>query len=167
MRAIQNDSWIGDVYELLRNRFRPFRRFGLVLIIAICGCASQAPVKVPPPVNKDWTITIGFNYDFTNYPICSASITKGCIIGFTWGYNQGSTAIPLKTSATSICTGSTQPVTCTDTANSTLGIGSMTAYAVANAIDNNGNPVSSGSSAPSAPVNIAVGIPTNVTWSTK
>ena len=140
------------------------RRAALLTLLILVGCSAKAPV--PAPI-KDWSITVGFNYDFTNFPVCSATVTKGCITGFTWGYTQGTVSTPLKTSTTTICTGSTQPLACVDTANSTLGIGPTTFYAIANGIDNNGNSVSSGQSAPSAVLNIVIGTPTGVTGSAK
>lgn len=118
----------------------------LPLLLLLVGCGGANVVtNTPPPVNADWTITVSFSYDFTNYVPCSASVTKGCISGFTWGYVQGTTSVPLKTSPPNVCTGTTQPETCIDTANSTLGIGSVVPYAVANGFDNSGNPVSSAS----------------------
>ena len=117
---------------------------GLVAVLLLAGCAAKPPVTPPPPPPvKDWTITVTFNYDFTNFVPCSATVTKGCITGFTWGYLQSGASIPLKTSAVTVCTGVTQPETCTDVTNSTLGIGPITYYAIANGIDNNGAAVSS------------------------
>ena len=45
----------------------------------------------------------------------------------------------LKTSPASICTGTTQPETCTDTTNSKLPMGAITFYVAANFVDNSGN----------------------------
>lgn len=111
------------------------------LLLLISGCRAAAPV--PPGPNKDWTITVTFKFDFTNYLPCSTTVTKGCVTGFTFGYSQGGTQVPLKTSPTSICTGATQPQTCTDTVNSVLGIGPTIFYVTANGIDNSGAAVTS------------------------
>jgi hypothetical protein len=127
----------------------------LVFALLAAGCSGHRPIR--PPV-KDWTITVTFNYDFTNFPQCSATVTKGCVNGFTWGYLQGTTQIPLKTSPVSVCTGATQPEACTDSANALLGIGTVVYYAQANGIDNNGNAVSSALDQ-SAPDNIVIGVP--------
>ena len=116
----------------------------------------------PPPPPKDWLITVTFNYDFTNFVPCSGTVTKGCISGFTWGYVEGGTNFPLKTSLPAICTGTTNPKPCTDTANSTLGIGPWNAYVVATGIDNNGAVVSS-LQANSPVATVVIGNPTNVT----
>lgn len=136
----------------------------LVLVVsmtALSGChSSSAPV--PPAPNRDWTITATFKYDFTNYSICSATITRGCATGFTWGYSQGGTQVPLKTSPTSICTGATQPQTCTDTVNSVLGIGPTVFYVTANGIDNGGAAVTSGVNN-SAIDNVVLIVPTGLT----
>ena len=95
----------------------------------LVSCAKTVPATPPAPlpVNKDWLITASFSYNFTNYMQCSASVTSGCITGFTWGYLSAQGAqVPLKTSAVTVCSGSSQPQACTDTANSQLPIGSNT-----------------------------------------
>src|ERR1022692_3583229 len=82
----------------LRCQTRPVRRtlepqrlvllLILTTLICLASCTKSAPVTppAPPPVNKDWLITASFSYNFTNYMQCSASVTSGCITGFTWGY---------------------------------------------------------------------------------
>lgn len=112
-----------------------------LFVLSLSGCHAAAPV--PPGPNKDWAITATFKFDFSNYLSCSATVTKGCVNGFTFGYSQGGTQIPLKTSPTSICTGATQPQTCTDTVNSVLGIGPTVYYVTTNGIDNSGVAVTS------------------------
>lgn len=115
---------------------------GLAIITA--GCGASNPVTVtPPPINKDWTITATWSYDFSNYAPCSSTVTKGCINGFTWGYLQGSNHIPLQTAPVTACTGSTNPKPCSATVNALLGIGQVTPYVIANGIDNNGQATSS------------------------
>lgn len=135
----------------------------LGVIITLSGCGMN-PVVVNPPLgpNKDWAISISWQYDFTNFAKCSASVTKGCISNFTWGYTQGSTSVPLKTSATSVCSGSSQPQSCSDTANSLLGIGPVSFYAIANGVDNNGAAVSSTQVA-SPSQTVLIGNPAGVT----
>jgi hypothetical protein len=120
---------------------------------------------VPPP-GQDWTITITFTYDFTNFVPCSATVTKGCISGFTWGYTAGGVGTPLKTSPPTICTGTTQPMTCTDMTTSMLGIGTWNAYAIANGFDNSGNAVTS-TTATSPTYTVTIGAPANLTASAK
>jgi len=115
------------------------RLLALCLLLFCFGCAKTVPVPVPPPIQKDFTITGTWKYDFTNFAACSATVTKGCISGFSWGYLQGATEVPLKSSATSACTGATQPEPCTDVVNSQLPMGSLTFYLLANFIDNSGN----------------------------
>lgn len=139
----------------------------LGLFLMLSGCAARKVPPVQPPPSKDWTITVQWSYDFTNFPICSTTVTKGCINGFTWSSIEGTVVTPLKTSTTSICTGTTQPETCTDVTNALLGIGTASISVVANGIDNNGNAVSSAQSAPSNPLNITLVAPGNVTWSAK
>lgn len=133
----------------------------VALVAFAVGCAHNTPVSVPPPPKTDWTVTVTFNYDFTNFAACSGTVTKGCVSGFTWGYLQGAVLVPLKTSPASICTGATQPKSCTDTTNAIVGIGPVTVYVVANGLDNSGNAISS-TQDNSTPVPIAIGIPTGV-----
>jgi hypothetical protein len=150
-----------------------WRALLLLLLCGIClasaglgGCVHSAPVTPPaPPPTKDWTITATWNYDFTNFKPCSATLTSGCISGFTWGYMLGTTQVAIKTSAPSVCTGSTQPETCTDTGNSTLGIGTVTMYCVADYVDNSGNAGATASSTFSDQVQAA--LVTNLTVTQK
>lgn len=119
-----------------------------VSAILLASCAEKkAAVNPPtnPPSQQDWTVTATWHEDFTNFVPCSATVTRGCVSGFTWGYVQGTSQVALKTSAPSVCAGPTQPETCTDAVNATLGIGPVTFYCIANFIDNAG---SSGSTAP-------------------
>lgn len=122
------------------------RAFALVLLVplllAVGGCKANAQIPQPPP--RDWSITLTWHYDFSNFVPCSSTVTVGCVTGFTWGYTPASgSAVTLKTSPVSVCSGSTQPETCTDTTNSTLGIGSVNWFCVTNGIDNSGNKVTS------------------------
>lgn len=110
----------------------------LLLVLVLAGCATKTPVPVPPPINKDWTITATFNFDFTNFNACSANVPTGCITGFTWGYLNGATQVPLHTAPVTICAGTNQPQACNDVAQSKLPIGGVTFYASANFIDNKG-----------------------------
>jgi len=115
----------------------------LATLICLASCTKSVPVTppAPPPVNKDWLITASFSYNFTNYMQCSASVTSGCITGFTWGYTNAQGAqVPLKTSAVSVCSGTAQPQACTDTSNSQLPIGSNIFTIVVNYIDAAGKP---------------------------
>lgn len=147
---------------------KSLRFLGISLVLAaLSGCAAHpAPTPVPPSPIKDWTITPTWNYDFTNFVPCSATVTKGCVSGFTWGYLQGSTQIPLKTSPASVCSGATQPEVCTDTANALLGIGNVTPYVVANFVDNNG--VANATAMDQGPLDtVAAGLATNLTWTRK
>ena len=119
------------------------KRLLLIGLAVFCvGCAAQrpTPIPVPPTPLRDWTITANWNYDFTNTPQCSTTITVGCINGFTWGYLKGTTQVPLSTITPPLiaCTGATQPMACTVTVNSTVGIGNIVFYIVANGLDNNG-----------------------------
>jgi hypothetical protein len=130
------------------------------LVVLLTGCAARpTPTPVPTPVNKDFLVTVTFNYDFTNFVPCSPTVTKGCITGFSWGYMQGAIPVPLKTSLPAVCTG-INPKTCTDSTNSTVGIGNVVPFVVANGLDNNGAVVASNNILGTA-VNVKIGDPTN------
>lgn len=115
----------------------------LLPLLLLYGCPKATTVNVPPPPNADWTVTINFTYDFTNFVPCSATVTSGCISGFTWGYMSGTSQVPLKTSPANVCSGTTQPENCTDVTNATVGIGNVVPFVTANGKDNSGNAVSS------------------------
>ena len=134
-----------------------------ILALLLAGCAAH----VTPPTPVDWTITPQFNYDFTNYQICSATVTTGCVSGFTWGYLNGTTQVPLKTSATTICTGTTQPEACTDSQNAQLPIGSLTFYVEANYLSLAGTASSSPVDSTTSPVNVPAGTPTGLSVTIK
>ena len=107
------------------------------LLLCLTGC--KATVTTPPTSpQKDWAISWGFSYNFTNYAVCSASVTTGCISGFTLGYQNGATFVPLTTVTTTACAGTTQPETCTGTFNAQLPIGTMTGAVEANYLNNAG-----------------------------
>src|SRR3984957_2342685 len=138
----------------------------LTTLICLASCTKAVPVTppAPPPVNKDWLITASFTYNFTNYMQCSASVTSGCITGFTWGYaNAQGAQVPLKTSAVSVCSGSAQPQACTDTANSQLPIGSNIFTIVVNYIDAAGKPQITAPVIAASPTVIAAGLPSGFT----
>lgn len=135
----------------------------LTLFVVLAGCAKR-PIPTPQPVlppNKDFTITVTWNYDFTNFAACSASITSGCISNFTYGYLQGTNKIALGSVPTSACTGTAQPLLCTAITNSQLPMGQITWFAAVNAIDNASNP-STATTTSATPTTIATVGPTNV-----
>ena len=134
--------------------------------LASCAKTLSVTPPAPPPVNKDWLITASFSYNFTNYMQCSASVTSGCITGFTWGYlNAQGEQVPLKTSLVTVCSGTSQPQACTDTANSQLPIGSDTFTIVVNYIDSAGKPQVTSPVVSATPTVIAAGLPQGFTIS--
>ena len=128
------------------------------LVLLLCGCPNTPVTPPVPPTPGDWLVSINLSYDFSNFVPCSATVTKGCISGFQWGYMSGTSQVPLKTSPVTICAGSTQPEACTDTTNATVGIGAVVPYAIANGFDNSGSPVSS-AAATGPSTNVAIGMP--------
>jgi hypothetical protein len=131
----------------------------------LAGCAAHNPPK--PPINPDFLVTVNFNFDFTNFSPCSGTVTTGCINGFKWGYLSGSNQVVLKTSAPSICTGSTQPEACTDSTNTKLPMGSLTFYALATFVDNTGAAGVSDPGVTAVPSVVTAPNPTGVTVTIK
>jgi hypothetical protein len=129
-----------------------------------CTKAVSVAPPAPPPVNKDWLITASFSYNFTNYMQCSASVTSGCITGFTWGYlNAQGAQVPLKTSPVTVCSGASQPQACIDSANSQLPIGSDTFTIVVNYVDSTGKSQVTSPVTSASPTVIAAGLPQGFT----
>ena len=152
----------------MKNALRIFLPIVLIAPFWFASCAKTVPVTppAPPPVNKDWLITASFSYNFTNYMQCGASVTSGCITGFTWGYlNAQGTQVPLKPSPVTVCSGASQPQACTDTANSQLPIGSDSFTIVVNYIDSTGKPQITSPVTSSSPTVIAAGLPQGFTIS--
>ena len=83
------------------------RFFGLIglaiLAIVLAGCPSNAPAPTPPPTPTppvDWTIDANWQFQFTNFPPCSGTVTKSCVSGFSWGFiESGVQLAPVKTTA--------------------------------------------------------------------
>ncbi|MGA9883575.1 MAG: hypothetical protein WBQ34_07645 [Candidatus Acidiferrales bacterium] len=139
-----------------------------LLATGLTGCAAKKTAINPPanpPSQQDWSVTATWQENFTNFVPCSSTVTKGCVSGFTWGYLQGTTQVALKTSAPTVCAGPTQPETCTDTVNATLGIGPVIFYIVANYVDNAGN-AGSTMADQSAQQNVSLALPVGlaVSW---
>ena len=142
--------------------------FSTSLWLASCTKTVSVTPPAPTPVNKDWLITASFSYNFTNYMQCSASVTSGCITGFTWGYlNAQGVQVPLKTSPVTVCSGASQPQACTDTANSQLPIGSDTFTIVVVYIDSAGKSQVTSPVTAASPTVIAAGLPQGFTVATQ
>lgn len=73
----------------------------LAILMCVSGCSAQKPITPVVPGNPDWTIDVNFNYNFANISPCAAGVTTSCVSGFTWGYLNGSTQVPVKTTAVS------------------------------------------------------------------
>jgi hypothetical protein len=140
-----------------------------ILAVFLCGCPNTPVVVTPPapaPTPVDFTIDTNAQFSFTNFPACSASVSKSCVSGFSWGFVvSGVQGAPVKTTpiASFVACPATLPsppdITCmqpTDSAgnnlmvdfgNSLLPIGGTgaTIYWVTNGIDQNGNAVQSSS----------------------
>lgn len=150
---------------------------GLLLVsLMLAGCGAAPPVSTgtPPPVNKDWTITGTWFYDFTNYMGCSPTITAGCISGFTWGYMNGTMLVPIATlsepipacsaTVTENCqvTSTTQPVTIKFQGNSQLPIGNISFGVEAADISQQGATQQSPIDVSATATPVVAGAPTNI-----
>lgn len=109
---------------------------------------------------------MSFNFDWTNFNACTTAAPLGCINGFTWGYLNGTTQMPLHTTDTTICTGA-QPQVCADTTQSKLPIGQVSFYVVANYVDNTGASGVSNALTTATPTTIAVNSLSNLQVSAK
>lgn len=119
----------------------------------------------PRPV-EDHSITGTWNQSFANNGACSSTVTTSCISGFNEGYLQGTTQVQLHTDVVSVCTGTTQPETCTSTFNGILPIGAITFYVATTYVDQNGV-VGMTPAALSVPVQVSADPATNVNFSVK
>jgi hypothetical protein len=116
------------------------KSLAVVLLLAVlAGCAARPapPPPPPPPTSQDWTVTIRWDFDFTNYPPCTAARTTSCVTSFTWGYEVGTAQTPLHTLPVSP-TASGALTGITDTANSLLPLGVVRFFCAANFVDQAG-----------------------------
>lgn len=152
----------------------------IILLLAMSGCAAHtasSPSVPPPPSttpNADWTIKGNFSFDFTNYVPCSATVTKGCISGWTWGYLNGANQLPIATLAEPVplCS-QTILVNCQVPAstptlfnfqgNSQLAVGQINFYAVTNATALDGSTQTSVPDTTASPSTIPAGTAQNLT----
>jgi hypothetical protein len=135
----------------------------LCSLLCMTGCKAVAPAPAPSPL-KDWSITWTWSYSFLNYAICSSTVTTGCVNGFTLGYENGTTFVPLTTLTTTACTGTTQPEICTGTFNAQLPIGTITGAVEANYLNNAGVASESAVGLLAAPSTVAAGTPVVTTF---
>lgn len=149
-----------------------FFRFTLLLLcLTPLGCGKK-PVTAtpPPPVNKDWAITLTWGYDFTNMIQCSSTVKSGCVSGFTVGYidvtSGKAIALPNPVVPLTACAGATQPVKCQYTGNAQLPIGQITWTAAATGFDNTGGAITASTNS-AVPASIQMASPTNVVGTTQ
>lgn len=111
-----------------------------LLLLTVSGCSSHRPIQPDrkPKPNLDHSITGTWNQSFANNGACSTTVTTSCISGFNIGYLSGATQVQLHNDAASVCTGTTQPESCTSTFNGLLPIGSITFYVATTFVDQNG-----------------------------
>lgn len=114
----------------------------LILAFALAGCAGRKPISpVVSPEAKplvDHTITLVWNQSTVNNGFCSSTVTTSCISGFNEGYVVGTTQTQLHTDTPTVCTGTTQPLSCTSTFTGIIPIGNDIFYVVTTYLDQNG-----------------------------
>lgn len=109
-----------------------------LVLLLLAGCAAHnTPVQPPSPL-IDHTITLKWNQSFVNNPACSSTVTSSCYTGFEEGTAIGTTLTKLHTDTPAVCSGTTQPESCTTTFNAQIPIGAVTFYVEADYLDQNG-----------------------------
>ncbi len=138
----------------------------LPLLILLCGCPKSTVVNppVPPPTNPDHSVTLKWNQSEADSPVCSATVTSSCLSGYSEGTVSGSTFTPLHTDTMAVCTGTTQPLSCTTTFNTAaLPIGNVIFGLVLNYIDQNSAAQTVSAVTTPAPTTVAADAPTSLT----
>jgi len=118
------------------------KRLAILASMFIVGCAgSVRPIQNNQgrkPHNEDHVITLNWSQSVANNGFCSSTVTSSCISGFNEGFMSGVAQNQLHNDNTSVCTGSTQTMSCTSTFNGILPIGSIVFYVVTTFVDQNG-----------------------------
>ncbi len=116
------------------------KRILICLALFCCGCGVRN-VPTPDPLHKpliDHTITLNWSQSFVNNVACSSIVTTSCISGFNEGYVVGTVQTQLHTDTNTVCTGTTQPLSCTSTFNGIIPIGNDVFYVATTYFDQNG-----------------------------
>lgn len=107
------------------------------LAAGMVGCKNN--VVTPPVTNADHTVTLKWSQNEADNPPCSATVTKSCLSGYTEGFVFGGTTTALHSDDMSVCTGTTEPLSCTTTfQTAALPIGTVNFSLVLNYVDGNG-----------------------------
>jgi hypothetical protein len=128
----------------------------------MAGCGAKAPVPPAPVPQTDHSLTITWNQSFANNPACSATVTTSCITGFVEGYlDAAGKAVQLHTDTVAVCSGPTDPLSCTSTFNATFAMGQVTFYVATTYVDLNGS-ANTTSPGQSTPVLVGADPPANI-----
>lgn len=141
-----------------------------VMFIVLGGCTKSTAVNPPtPPPNVDHTVSYTFQYNFSDAPICSTTVTSSCVSGFIEGYSVNGALTQLNTDTTSICTASTtQPESCSGSfQSSVIPIGNVTFYIEATGKDQNGTVANSIPTAETSPTVVGLDSVLSSTWTVK
>jgi hypothetical protein len=136
----------------------------LPLILMLAGCPKTVAVNPPtPPINPDHTVTLSWSQSEADSPICSTSVVSSCLSGYSEGTVSGTTFTALHTDTMTVCTGTTEPLSCTTTfQTAALPIGAITFGLKLNYVDENGEAQSLAAITTSAPVTVAADAPTGL-----
>jgi len=146
------------------------KRFLLIVgVLLLAGCTKTVAVNPPAPTPVvDHTITLSWSQSEADSPVCSATITRSCLSGYSEGTVSGTTFTSLHTDAMTVCTGTTQPESCTTTFNSSaLAIGSVTFGLVLDYIDQNGAAQVLPAVTTATPTTVAADAPTSLVATVK
>lgn len=136
-----------------------------LLCLLFAGCSAHQVAVNPPgnPPNADHTIKLDWTQSFANNKACSATITTSCINGFQEGYMVGSTPTQMHAdTTTTICSGSSDPLSCTTTFNGLLPLGQVNFYVITTGVDQNGAATFSTSTQTATPSNVTLDSAQNV-----
>lgn len=141
-------------------RFAP-----LLLVALLCGCPKSVVVTPPgPPINPDHTVTLTWSQSEADSPVCSTAVTSSCLSGYNEGVVSGTTFTSLHTDTMAVCTGSTQPLSCTATfQTAALPIGSVTFGLVLNYLNSAGTASSLAPVVTATATTVAADAPTGLT----
>lgn len=140
------------------------------LLFLLIGCSHNtavAPPALPPSTPADHSITLSWTQSFADNFACSSTVTTSCMSSYTEGYMNGTTPVTLHTDTMAVCTGATQPETCTTTFSSPLPIGAVSFFITLNYVDSTGAANSLTPVTTASPIQISADAPVGLVASVK